>query len=332
MVAAFSLSLSALTACDLVEGSTLYYRKTEEQQSVYDDPCEPNPCELFQVCLVQRQVGENSYYCYTPSNETATASPYDPNYDPSRYDPSILDQETFTLGVFKAKDVSQGYLFAGCIDYSNDVTDVWLDDGAAEGTARFFGTLAATFGGIGIFGFLALAASRTTNRLYALILGGVLVAAAFSQMFIFTIFSSKHCDKEFWEDYRSVEELMERTAVATSCKMGDGGWLALIALLLYIFAALLAMTKWSDPSYQLCIMEWNKDLSADGGRYETTRTWVPHGQATGQERAKSTTSASSNKSPEPVKKHEIRAMDSTEEYEDEHVPFRGPGPDDDTSV
>lgn len=341
------MSLKALTACDLVEGRTVYYTKPEEQQDLYGtDPCNPNPCEVDEVCYIRVvEGGENTAVCRIVSTDAPTEPP-DVNYEPSRTDPNVFQQETFTLGVYKTRDVSDRNYFGGCLDYSNEITDQWLDDGAAEGSARFFGTLAATFGGMAIFGFLALAGADTKNKLYSYALGGVLVAAAVSQMFIFTLFASAHCDNEFWEGYRSVEDLTERTAVTTSCEMGDGGWYAIIALLLYIFAALLALTKWFDPRYQLCTMEWTKDYSRDGGRYETNRTWVPHGGDAPREGAAAAVVTNKPGPPQPYvvpaplhplpeQQHVLNvvrpAAEMTEEYEeeDERTPFTGPGPDQD---
>lgn len=283
IVAAFVLSLEALSACDFVDGHAVFYELRDEDQGLYGDPCNPNPCnETFaEVCVPFIRDGVNEHRCEAlfveePDDTDEPDDPEDdPNYQAQRDGPVIIRQETFTLGVYKARVDVNSYS-SRCIAYNNQVTDLWLDDGAAEGTARFFGTLAATLGGLSMVAFLGLAASGTTKKLYGFIFGGILFLAAFFQMFIFTLFSSEHCHNDYWAGYISKEANIERIGVSATCELGDGGVYALIALILYLFAALLAMTKWFDPSYNLCLMEWDKDFSKDDGHFETNRKWVKH--------------------------------------------------------
>uniref|UniRef100_A0A6S8J9W2 Uncharacterized protein n=1 Tax=Amphora coffeiformis TaxID=265554 RepID=A0A6S8J9W2_9STRA len=322
IVAAFGLSLASLTACDLVKGRVLYYKLRDRDAGIYGNPCNPNPCNvsLGETCTVIVWNGENNYQCEAPLDEyyEEIFEKEDPAYYPTREAPDIIQEETFTLGVYKAKDNSVNYGYGECIDYSNDLTDLWLEDGPAEGSARFFGTLATTLGGLCMVGFLGLAASGTKEKLYVFSLGGILVLAAFFQMFIFTLFSSEHCHNDFWADYRSKEEMIERTDVSATCELGDGGWYALVALILYLFGALLATTKWSDPAYKVCLMEWNKDFSRDPGHFQNSRTLATHDNSDEEQQDMAQEQA-------PMK---IHRSDSTEEEEDEYIdgnrtPFKG---------
>eukprot|EP00977_Amphora_coffeiformis_P006910 scaffold1508_cov178-Amphora_coffeaeformis.AAC.18 len=270
IVAAFGLSLASLTACDLVKGRVLYYKLRDRDAGIYGNPCNPNPCNvsLGETCTVIVWNGENNYQCEAPLDEyyEEIFEKEDPAYYPTREAPDIIQEETFTLGVYKAKDNSVNYGYGECIDYSNDLTDLWLEDGPAEGSARFFGTLATTLGGLCMVGFLGLAASD----------------------------------------------------VSATCELGDGGWYALVALILYLFGALLATTKWSDPAYKVCLMEWNKDFSRDPGHFQNSRTLATHDNSDEEQQDMAQEQA-------PMK---IHRSDSTEEEEDEYIdgnrtPFKG---------
>ena len=52
----------------------------------------------------------------------------DPGYTPARGDPpEIMEQEAFSLGIYRASDVSLGYGgyrgYGGCLEYSNETAD-----------------------------------------------------------------------------------------------------------------------------------------------------------------------------------------------------------------
>jgi hypothetical protein len=142
-----------------------------------------------------------------------------------------------------------------------------LNAGAAEGSARFFGTFAAALGGLSMLAYFGLAATEPQKKVYMMVFEGILCAAAVFQGFIFILMASEHCSENFWIDFRP--DFEDETAIirsAVSCEMGDGGWYAVAALILYSFAALLVALKWSTPSFSLFTMEWTKDFSSKNAR------------------------------------------------------------------
>jgi len=228
---AFGFSLAALHACNLIEGRAVFFEDINGTQL----PPDTNP----------QLVAEREY-------------------------PGILDAREFTLGVFKAND-EWNSTFPGskCVAYANAITDDWLDAGPAEGSAGFFGTLAAALGGLSMVVFFGLAATDTKKKWYNMVFSGILFFAAISQVLIFTLFSSSHCGDQFWADFLSLQEQQEESA-STTCEMGTGGWFAIVAFVLFLFSALLVATKWLNPGYKLFTMEWTKDHTGDPGRIQRT--------------------------------------------------------------
>ena len=189
--------------------------------------------------------------------------PDETDVDPIRQGLEVTGRAGFKLGVYKAKSpwTFSYYYNDQCLHYGNGVSDSYLNAGAAEGSARVFGTLAAALGGVSMLAFFGLAATEQKSRFYMTIFMGILCAAALFQVLIFVLMASDHCSDSFWNEFLSISRQNEETT-AVSCEMGDGGWYALAALILYILAALLVALKWSTPSCSICSMEWTKDLSS----------------------------------------------------------------------
>jgi hypothetical protein len=192
--------------------------------------------------------------------EISYANTSDPYLDPDREIPYVYyPSDRFTLGVYKAN--APITYDSQCLHYGNGLSDQYLNAGAAEGSARFFGTLAAALGGLSMLAYFGLAATEPKKKIYVMVFEGILCAAAFFQMFIFILMASDHCSEDFWNDFLSVQEQNEVMQAAVSCELGDSGWYAIVALVLYIFAALLVALKRSTPSFSVCAMEWTKDSS-----------------------------------------------------------------------
>lgn len=115
--------------------------------------------------------------------------------------------------------------------------------------------------------FFGLAASDTKKKWHNMVFSGILFFAAFSQVLIFSLFSSSHCGDQFWADFLSLQEQLQATDTSTTCEMGTGGWFAIVAFVLFLFSALLVATKWLNPGYKVCTMEWTKDHTGDPGHF-----------------------------------------------------------------
>jgi hypothetical protein len=57
------------------------------------------------------------------------------------------------------------------------------------------------------------------------------------------LLASDHCSDSYWNEFLSASEQNEEITSAVYCEMGDGGWYAVVALILYILAALLVTLK-----------------------------------------------------------------------------------------
>jgi hypothetical protein len=184
--------------------------------------------------------------------------------DPLRDLPDMLQRIDFTLGVYKANAPPLAYYCYGgqCIHYGNGVSDSYMNAGAAEASARFFGSFEAALGGLSMLAFFGLAATERKTSFYIAIFTGILCAAALFQVLIFVLLASDHCSDSYWNEFLSASEQNEEITSAVHCEMGDGGWYAVVALILYILAALLVTLKWSTPSCSICNKEWNKDFSS----------------------------------------------------------------------
>jgi len=234
---AFGFSLASLHACDFIQGHTVFFDLAPEDWR-------PLP----------KEEGD--------ANEVTVVPTIVPNLDPYtvaiRNAPNYQSSSSFSLGVFKFSDESTVY-GTECLDYANGFSEKYLDAGSAEGAARFFGCLAAALGGLSMVVLFGLAASDVKKKIYNTVLTWILSSAAFCQMLIFSLFGSKHCGDQFWADFLSLQEQWQETDNSTTCEMGDGGWFALVAFILFLLAAILVATKWADPVYTVFSMEWTKN-------------------------------------------------------------------------
>lgn len=229
---AFGFSLASLHACDLIEGRAVFFDLASED--------------------------------WRPLPNQATRAPLpavDPVTVPIREAPNQQSTNSFSLGVFRYSD--QSTPGAQCLQYSNEFSEKYLDAGSAEGAARFFGCLAAALGGLSMVVFFGLVASDVKKKIYNIVFTCILATAAFCEMLIFSLFNSQHCRSQFWSDFLSLQEQYQVTDNSTTCEMGDGGWFALVAFILFIFAAILVATKWANPVYTVFSMEWTKILDED---------------------------------------------------------------------
>ena len=104
------------------------------------------------------------------------------------------------------------------------VVEIAMDDGAAEGFAGLAGTLAVTLGCVAMLAYLGLAASDTTNKLYAKLFGGVLALA---------IFLVRNTATKNFGLATFVKRNMRKKRVLRTCKLGEGGSYALATLALF---------------------------------------------------------------------------------------------------
>jgi hypothetical protein len=124
-----------------------------------------------------------------------------------------------------------------------------LNAGAAEASARFFGSFEAALGGLSMLAFFGLAATARKTSFFITIFTGIMCAAALFQVLTFVLMASDHCSDSFWQEH------YPQTTSTVYCELGDEKWYAVVALILYTSAALLVTLKWSTPSSSICTME-----------------------------------------------------------------------------
>ena len=94
----------------------------------------------------------------------------DEDLDPLGQEPELTNRPWFILGVYKANAPLSSYYYGDqYIDYGNGISDIYLNAGAAEGSARFLNTFAAAIGGLSMLVFFGLAATEQKTSVYMML-------------------------------------------------------------------------------------------------------------------------------------------------------------------